>query len=196
MDRIRGVVMRGVLNEMRKLGVQSVRFLGAAETTAFGSWLELIPLHADKQPLERPEQQPVLFELSSGEDLTRLIFEVLRLGNDRQSYRWLEDDNDNARALLRVIGPPYYSLLRALDRMASRRLLSPTSNALRKFGSRWAGPIPFSISSSRPRANSCSYALAATLDPDRRRTVPRHLRRDGIRAARRGRVLARSTAGR
>src|SRR5262249_55509481 len=39
----------------------------------------------------------------------------LRLGNDRQGFRWLQGDG-RPRALLRVVGPPYYALLRALDR--------------------------------------------------------------------------------
>ena len=39
----------------------------------------------------------------------------MRLGNDRQGFRWFCDGSDGP-ALLRVIGPPYYSLLRALDR--------------------------------------------------------------------------------
>src|SRR5262249_19692422 len=43
-----------------------------------------------------------------------VVNEILRLGNDRQGFRRLGED-DQARVLLRVIGPPYYSLLRALD---------------------------------------------------------------------------------
>src|SRR5262249_549963 len=43
---------------------------------------------------------------------------MLRLGNDRQSFRYLTGaDAENERILLRVIGPPYYTLLRALDRL-------------------------------------------------------------------------------
>ena len=45
---------------------------------------------------------------------------MLRLGNDRQGFRWLAaDDGDDERVLLRVIGPPYYTLLRALDQTAA-----------------------------------------------------------------------------
>src|SRR4051812_47711618 len=41
---------------------------------------------------------------------------MLRLGNDRQSFRWVAGDGeDHPRVLLRVIGPPYYTLLRALE---------------------------------------------------------------------------------
>src|SRR5262249_24779362 len=47
--------------------------------------------------------------------------EMLRLGNDRQGFRWFAapGEPDNKRVLLRVIGPPYYTLLRALDKSAS-----------------------------------------------------------------------------
>ncbi len=107
---------RGVQAELRRLDVASAREMAKVETTAFASWLELVPLQPDPRPLERPEQLPVLFELSDGGDLARIVFEVLRLGNDRQAFRWLGNDEGETRALLRVVGPPYYSLLRAIDR--------------------------------------------------------------------------------
>src|SRR5262249_15378154 len=48
--------------------------------------------------------------------------EMLRLGNDRQSFRVLTADGDNPeRVLLRVVGPPYYTLLRALENGAATR---------------------------------------------------------------------------
>ena len=56
----------------------------------------------------------MLFELASEQRLPELVSEILRLDNDRQSFRWFETDGSK-RALVRVIGPPYYSLLRALD---------------------------------------------------------------------------------
>src|SRR5260370_10499685 len=107
---------KAALSELKRLGVQSVKTNGAALTTAVGSWLELLPLRPDPTPLEKPEQTPVLFA-AAGAALPGRANEILRLGNDRQSFRWLHaDDEPNGRALLRVFGPPYYSLLRALDR--------------------------------------------------------------------------------
>ena len=63
----------------------------------------------------------MLFELSDADDLPLLATEMLRLGNDRQSYRWfaIPGDLEPSRVLLRVIGPPYYTLLRALDKSAA-----------------------------------------------------------------------------
>ncbi len=102
--------------ELKRLGVQSVKTNGAALTAAVGSWLEVLPLRPDPTPPEKPEQTPVLFDVA-GDELAGLINEILRLGNDRQSFRWLgAEDDKKGRALLRVFGPPYYSLLRALDR--------------------------------------------------------------------------------
>ena len=107
---------KGALSELKRLGVQSVKAGGAARTTTVGSWLELLPLRPDPLPPDRPEQTPVLFDIA-GPELAGLVNEILRLGNDRQAFRWLHaDDDPNGRALLRVFGPPYYSLLRALDR--------------------------------------------------------------------------------
>ena len=44
---------------------------------------------------------------------------MLRLGNDRQSFRLLRVESGGLAdgvVLLRVLGPPYFTLLRALDR--------------------------------------------------------------------------------
>jgi hypothetical protein len=110
---------RAAQNELKHLGVQAAKTNGAEFTIDVCCWAELLPLKADPRPLDRLEQTPVLFDLASGEQLSQLVVEILRLGNDRQSFRWLEGDGKHqgeARALLRVVGPPYYSLLRALDR--------------------------------------------------------------------------------
>lgn len=106
--------------DLKRLGVATVRTWGAPLRTEVACWAEILPLEHDRYPVERLEGTPVLFELPSGEQLARLVIEMLRLGNDRQGFRWLEDPADqNAapRALLRVVGPPYYTLLRAMDRI-------------------------------------------------------------------------------
>src|SRR5262249_37744522 len=77
-------------NELKRLGVQVCRSSGADLSTEVGSWLELLPLQPDPDPLLGLEQTPVLFDLADGEQLARLATEILRLGNDRQSFRWLE----------------------------------------------------------------------------------------------------------
>ncbi len=101
-------------NELRRLGVQFPKSNGAAMTTDVCCWLELLPLGPDTDVLARPDQTPVLFDLRDGSQLSDLVTEILRLGNDRQGYRWLTDgrNGEAPRALLRVVGPPYYSLLR------------------------------------------------------------------------------------
>jgi hypothetical protein len=106
------------LAELRKLGVQSPRTSGAPLTLDAGSWLQVVPVQRNSERTAPPEQTPVLFDVAAGQ-LSGLVSEILRLGNDRQSFRTLRDsadDNGEVRVLLRVVGPPYYSLLRALDR--------------------------------------------------------------------------------
>jgi hypothetical protein len=109
---------RAAQNELKRIGVQVCRTSGATLATEVGSWLELLPLQGDPDPLLGLEQAPVLFDLADGEQLAHLATEMLRLGNDRQSFRALEEGSKggSSRALLRVVGPPYYSLLRAIDR--------------------------------------------------------------------------------
>ena len=107
---------RAAQNDLRRLGVQSCKTGGAGETFPVGCWPEILPLRPDADPLDRLEQTPILFETRGQDDLGRLVVEILRLGNDRQGFRWLDGSEGEGRGLLRVVGPPYYSLLRAVDR--------------------------------------------------------------------------------
>jgi hypothetical protein len=117
-----GSLSRSAQRELRSQGVsiQTTRRGIPTLSMDVSTWLELLPIQPQPNPPERSEQLPVLFEVASGKQLTHLATEILRLGNDRQGYRWLEEparknDDGDTRALLRVVGPPYYSLLRALD---------------------------------------------------------------------------------
>jgi hypothetical protein len=106
--------------ELRRLGVQ-VRKPGSVPLDQqVLCWPHLLPVRREPGPLNLAEKTPVLFELAE-DQLAELVLEILRLGNDRQTFRRLTDDQQ-ARVLLRVIGPPYYSLLRALDRAGQEAL--------------------------------------------------------------------------
>src|SRR3954462_8743523 len=48
------------------------------------------------------------------------VTEMLRLGNDPQSFRTVTADGRGERVLLKVIGPPYYTLLRAIDKSTQK----------------------------------------------------------------------------
>ncbi len=97
-----------VVDELRRLGVTTHDAAPVPLTEEVLCWAQLLPLESvEAQP--PGAQTPVLFDLPAA-GLAELVAEILRLGNDRQGFRWLED-----RVLLRVLGPPYYSLLRALD---------------------------------------------------------------------------------
>ncbi len=102
--------------ELKKLGVQAARASEAGLAAEVRCWAELLPLQPDPDVHAVADNTPVLFELAGGTPLADLVSEILRLGNDRQSFRWLEGEGE-PRALLRVVGPPYYSLLRAVDRI-------------------------------------------------------------------------------
>lgn len=103
---------------LRKLGIEAVKTNGDLQAEELHCWLQVLPAAREAAAPLPSAQTPVLFELPGGEQLPALVGEMLRLGNDRQSFRWLKDDENN-RVLLRVIGPPYYSLLRALERDVS-----------------------------------------------------------------------------
>jgi hypothetical protein len=105
---------RSALAELKRLGVQVDPKAQVEPDHPVCCWAQLLPLRRDSSTETPAGNTPVFFELA-GAELPNLVGEILRLGNDRQSFRWL-DDGEDARALLRVVGPPYYALLRALDR--------------------------------------------------------------------------------
>jgi hypothetical protein len=103
-----------------RLGVKGSKRHGGEPVREVGSWVELVPLVKEPGTPEVAGGAAVLFELSSADDLPAMVAEMLRLGNDRQGFRWFAGagEADARRVLLRVVGPPYYTLLRALDRPA------------------------------------------------------------------------------
>lgn len=105
---------RGVLAQLARLGVENVRSAPVPLGESLACWLQLFPL-TEPGPLALSDRTPVLFDLPQAEMLPEVAAEVLRLGNDRQSFCYATC-GDRVRALLRVVGPPYYSLLRALER--------------------------------------------------------------------------------
>jgi hypothetical protein len=104
---------RAALNELRRLKVQTPRTSPVPLTEQLHSWLQLFPVQREAGRVVPPDQAPVLFDLPA-DQFSTVATEILRLGNDRQSFRYLEG-HDGERVLLRVLGPPYYTLLRALD---------------------------------------------------------------------------------
>src|SRR5580704_5329040 len=68
---------RSVQNDLKRLGVQVARASGSTATAEVTCWPELLPLQTDNGPFDRPEQTPVLFDLPSGEQLSRFVTEVL-----------------------------------------------------------------------------------------------------------------------
>src|SRR5262249_34547579 len=121
------------MTELRRLGVESVRKPPPVPLDlTVCSWLQLLPVQRGSGRLDPPEQTPVLFDLPA-EQFSSMVTEMLRLGNDRQGFRHLEEGPGGpARVLLRVIGPPYYTLLRALDHNGR----GPTPTAFTETGPR------------------------------------------------------------
>lgn len=112
---------RTTMKHLDRIGVKGSRRHASTAAEKVASWLQIVPLVKEPGTPTFSSQTAVLFELESADDLPTLVTEMLRLGNDRQGFRWFaaSDDGDDRRVLLRVVGPPYYTLLRALDRSDS-----------------------------------------------------------------------------
>lgn len=123
-----------------RIGAKGSRRHGSTVKERVATWLQIIPLVKDPAQPTLASQTPVLFELESADDLPLLVSEMLRLGNDKQSFRWFDAEDGTNRVLLRVLGPPYYTLLRAIDRTASgtkgavRAYLEPTPSVWIEIG--------------------------------------------------------------
>ncbi len=103
------------LKNLDRIGVKGSKRHGHQELLEVSCWPQLLPLTRETTAPLITQQAAILFELEHSEDFPTVVSEMLRLGNDRQSFRYLNGHS----VLLRVIGPPYYTLLRALDPSAS-----------------------------------------------------------------------------
>lgn len=107
-----GSLARGCIAELKRLGVERKR-TAKSDFRSLSTWHEALPLVAKPQD-ELDDKTEVLFEIPDGAEVTNVVAEMLRLGNDRQSFRYV-DDGDRTTALLRVSSPPYYTMLRAAE---------------------------------------------------------------------------------
>jgi hypothetical protein len=109
---------RTTIKNLDKIGVKGSKRHTTETPEHVTCWPQIVPLIKEPGTPNVSNQAPVLFELSDSDDLPTLVSEMLRLGNDRQSFRWFGEpsEEDSKRVLLRVIGPPFYTLLRALDK--------------------------------------------------------------------------------
>jgi hypothetical protein len=105
---------RNLPEQLRKLGVQSARSQ-PSPGEPLDHWLQAIPVVASELPGSVTPNTHVLFELPDPSFLPSIVGEMLRLSNDRQSFRWLSVDGQAGPVLLRVVGPPYYTLMRAIE---------------------------------------------------------------------------------
>ncbi|WP_166827386.1 hypothetical protein [Thalassoroseus pseudoceratinae] len=103
-------------NALKELGIlerKSFRGSGGSPESV-SCWPEVIPAEATATAPQLADRTPVLFLLPDPTQLADIATEMLRLGNDRQGFRRVKAAGGEV-ALLHVVGPPYYSLLRALE---------------------------------------------------------------------------------
>src|SRR5262249_14634153 len=91
------------LAELRPLGVTIATSTSANLDLAVVCLPQLLPLGRDAGQSTTLDSTPILFEIADGHKLPEIVSEILRLGNDRQSFRWFESGGAQ-RALIRVIG--------------------------------------------------------------------------------------------
>jgi hypothetical protein len=139
-----GIPPRPMQNALRKLGVKQAKEHYSETVLSVDCWPQVLPVSKQPGVPEITSNTPVLFEMPASEMAT-IVTEMLRLGNDRQSFRTIApaagepgrvsagssepgrvsagssepgrvSAGRSERILLKVIGPPYYTLLRAIDK--------------------------------------------------------------------------------
>src|SRR5208337_107432 len=78
-------------------------------------WHQMLPAVPDAAPASLAKATPVLFELDDIVLWPRLLGEVCRLGTGQAGFSWSEA-GPSGHVLVRMVGPPQYSVLRARDR--------------------------------------------------------------------------------
>ena len=110
-----GIPPKTMQNALRKLGVKH-----ESTTEAVLRRLLATSSSGGKEAAVRCHNNtPVVFEMPAGK-LPTIVTEMLRLGNDRQGFHGRPAEGKGERALLKVIGPPYYTLLRAIDKSTQK----------------------------------------------------------------------------
>ncbi len=112
-----GMPPKAMQNALKKVGVRPIKeHVGPVQSV--DCWPQLLPITKLAGVPEVTSTTPVLFDLPSAE-MAIVVTEMLRLGNDRQSFRTVAGANGD-HVLLKVIGPPYYTLLRAIDKSTQK----------------------------------------------------------------------------
>lgn len=112
---------RTMQNALKRLGASVVKEHASSAVETLTCWPQVIPLRREPGLPDGAAQGNIVFEMPTSA-LAEVVGEMLRLGNDRQSYRFLTSTQDaqDQRVLLKVLGPPYYTLLRALDHLQTK----------------------------------------------------------------------------
>jgi cellulose synthase operon protein C len=102
------------LQLLSRLGVEVTDDETSENIVTLSHWLQFFPVIRDAAIPGVGLQTPVLFELADAACLGSFVNELLRQGHDRSAVRQFAI-NGRDRTFVRVIGPPYYTLLSALD---------------------------------------------------------------------------------
>src|SRR5829696_1694768 len=83
-----------VTKNLDRIGVKGSKRHATDEPVEVTCWPQLLPLLRESAAPHLSNQAPVLFELSDADDLHTVVTEMLRLGNDRQGFRWFAAPGD------------------------------------------------------------------------------------------------------
>lgn len=123
----KGRVARSALQALSEAGYPSESEPPAgSEPSELSCWGEALTPERVGEDERAPERGQVLFLLPPEVALADLATELLRLGCDRLQAASAPQPDGSSLTLARVIDPPYYTLVRAIDRERGVRAFAPT----------------------------------------------------------------------
>lgn len=82
-------ITKAVAKNLDRVGVKGSKRRGSDHPQGVSCWPQLVPVTRElRVAADFAARALVLFELEKAEDLPTLVTEMLRLGNDRQGFRW------------------------------------------------------------------------------------------------------------
>ena len=128
--------------KLRRAGIQVVD-ASLEEGAVVPDWVQVVQCHrdqADAQSALEPPTGEVLFLVEAPSRPMTICAELLRLGCVNQQLASFVGADGSARTMIKVMAPPYYVVLRALDRAGGLRVFSERApNVWLELG--WSHPL-------------------------------------------------------
>ena len=178
---------RTVTKNLDRIGVKGSKRHASDKPEQLTCWPQVLPVAREAEHAEHFQPGPGPLRMSDADDLPTLVTEMLRLGNDRQGFRWFADAG-RCRIEARAASRDRPAVLHPAPRPRQVRG-GHEGHRARVPRARPAGVgrdrprPPARPADPRRRGPTPAHPRAARVDLPRRAPVPGHVRHHPVRAA-------------